>query len=191
LPAELAPGPCGKCLIRPPFQQQTRSLFLYRGAVRDAVLQWKLAGDEAAVRWLIRSSEEALRTVFDSRDLLLPVPMPLSRMRHYGHHHAANLTRWIAEMVGCCWEWRVLRRNGEQPRQSSLAGRARRRNLSKAFVVRNDQLLRLEHGLGSDSSHGRIWIVDDILTTGATLHHCAAALRGLHRPIHVFSLARK
>jgi len=41
-----------------------------------------------------------LRTLIGAHDLLLPIPMPLSRMREHGQHHAANLCRWIARETG-------------------------------------------------------------------------------------------
>ena len=60
---DLAPGPCGRCLSSPPFQQQTVSLFHYQGPVRDAILGWKLGGDDAAVQWLIETSGPRLKAL--------------------------------------------------------------------------------------------------------------------------------
>lgn len=183
LPADLAPGPCGSCLKAPPFQQQTISLFVYRGAVRDAILTWKLQGEDAALRWLMQTASGRLKEIFRPGDLLLPVPMPLSRMQKAGQHHAAELCKIIAAICDCGWEWRLLRRVGEQPRQSSLSGTARRNNLRKAF--RADAACWRKMAV-----QGRIWVVDDILTTGSTLHFAARALRPLGMDISAFSLAR-
>lgn len=181
------PGPCGSCLKSPPFQDETVSLFVYKGMVREAVLNWKLGGDDAAVRWLVAASEQRLKALFRPGDLLLPVPMPLSRMRQSGQHHAANLARILAETAGCRWEWRLLRRRGQQPRQSELTKVARHKNLRKDFCLNGDYLQSLQLERQED---GRLWIVDDILTTGATLHYAARALRSLKRPVHAFSLTR-
>jgi len=184
---DLVPGPCGRCLKSPPFQKETVSLFIYRGVVREAILSWKLGGDDAAIRWLVTASEQRLKELFRPEDLLLPVPMPLSRMRRSGQHHAADLARLLARTAGCRWDWRLLRRRGEQPRQSSLPKVARRRNLRKGFYLNDDywQSLQLEK-----QENSRVWIVDDILTTGATLHFAAGALRSLKRPVYAFSLTR-
>ena len=187
LPDDLAPGPCGKCLLSPPFQQQTLSLFRYRGPVREAILNWKLGGEEAAVRWLVESSAAKLQTLFKPDDLLLPVPMPLSRMRKSGQHHAANLARMMAEAAGCSWDWRVLTRVGEAERQSALSGVARRKNLRKSFALNSDHW---SEQLKLSPLKGRVWVVDDILTTGATLNYASKALRSLKRPIYALSLAR-
>lgn len=183
----LAPGPCGKCLATPPAQVNTVSLFAYRGGVREALLRWKLGSDDAAVRWLLNVADNRLIELFKPEDLLLPVPMPLSRMRQSGQHHAADLCRMIAQVTGSTWDWRILRRRGVQVRQSALSGVARRKNLRKSFYVDEDYMesIRLKKGMA-----GKVWIVDDIVTTGATLHHAAKALRPLKQPVNAFSLAR-
>ncbi len=186
LPEGVDEGLCGHCLNRPPAQAGTTSLLVYQGPVREAILDWKLSGHHAPVRWLIDAARPRLRELLSEHDLLLPVPMPLSRMRKSGQHHAADLSRWLAEASGCHWDWRILRRIGEQARQSSLAGRQRWNNLRKAFAIDDDYLT------GQSPLHGieRIWIVDDILTSGATLHYAARAATCIGRPVHVLSLAR-
>jgi len=184
MPESLAPGPCGRCLLRPPAQQSTRSLYAYQDAVRTALLAWKLQGDDAAMRWLLSAAAVYIQGLIGPEALLLPVPMPLSRMRRRGQHHGADLCRQIAAISRSQWEWRLLRRRGEQPRQSELSGRARLHNLRRAFVCdeRYCRQARIE---------GRpIWVIDDIITTGATVHHAARALQLVGLQVHVLSLAR-
>jgi len=183
IPADLAPGPCGRCLSHPPPQAETHALYVYDGAVRRAILDWKLAGDDGGVRWLLTAAGGQLRQWLAADDLLLPVPMPLARMRASGQHHAADLCRMLAAIAGCRWDWRLLRRTGEQPRQSALTGLARRRNLRRAFTV--DAAYADAQILPS-----RLWLIDDILTTGTTARCAARALARLKRPVHVLSLAR-
>ena len=184
LPALMQPGPCGRCLRKPPPQRQTYSLYRYHGPVREAILNWKLEGRSAAVRWLLDEAMPGLCERMDEHSLLLPVPMPMSRMRSRGQHHAADLCRWLARGTGSSWDWRVLRRSGEQPRQSTLSGQARRMNLRKAFILADDYTQYVSEAVQS------VWIVDDILTTGSTLHFAARAAVRLAVPVHVLSLAR-
>jgi len=186
MPDGMGKGLCGRCLTKPPAQLQTESLFVYQGPVRDAILDWKLKGRDAGAQWLLNLAAPRLRELIGSRDLILPVPMPLSRMRKSGQHHAGCLSRWLAEDADCRWDWRMLRRSGEQPRQSSLAGSARWRNLRKAFALDADYLA--QQTWLPDVQH--VWVVDDILTTGATLHFAARAAVRMRRPVNVLSLAR-
>jgi len=187
LPEAMMPGPCGHCLTKPPAQCQTHSLYCYQGAVREAILEWKLQGHDAAVRWLVQTAMPKLREIIAPDDVLLPIPMPLSRMRQHGQHHAANLCRWLVDDIGCSWDWRILRRVGEQARQSALSGSARRKNLRKAFALATDYEQRWQD---MDFEASSIWLVDDILTTGSTLHFAAKASVKLGIEVKVLSLAR-
>ena len=186
MPDSLAPGPCGKCLEKPPAQLQTSSLFIYKGAVREALLAWKLQGDGTGLYWLLKASEQRLHQLFTANDLLIPVPMPLQRMRRSGLHHSADLCQHISSITGATTDWRILRRQGQHLRQSSLRGKARQINLRKAFGLANDYLSKL------DAHHiqGKIWVIDDILTTGATLRHACQTMKRANQPVSAFSFAR-
>jgi len=182
----LAPGPCGQCLQRPPPQQQTHSLFIYHGTVRQALLAWKLQGQAAGLLWLLKTAQPNLKAIFSAHDLLLPVPMPLQRMRRSGLHHSADLCKHIASLTGARVDWEILRRKGHNLRQSSLKGKARQNNLRKAFILSNDYQERLKQ----HHTKGKIWVIDDILTTGATLRHACQTMRHTHSPVFAFSMAR-
>lgn len=180
----LAPGPCGQCLNHAPAQLETYALYRYQGAVRDAILAWKLQGDDAGVSWLIESATPYLRRLLHEQDTLIPIPMPLSRMRQHGQHHTANLCHWMAEKVACHWDWHILRRQGEQVRQSALSAQQRRKNLRKAFVLNQDYWAKQHH------TQGKLWLVDDIITTGSTVNFAAKALRATGVPVYVLSLSK-
>ncbi|MDQ6968072.1 MAG: ComF family protein, partial [Mariprofundaceae bacterium] len=80
--------------------------------------------------------------------------------------------------------WKILRRIGSQQRQSALSGAQRRKNLRKAFAVDTDYWHR------RDRVSGRIWVIDDIITTGMTVHFASKALSAISNEIHVLSLTR-
>jgi len=183
MPEDIAPGPCGRCLNKQPPQAEMLSLYTYTGSVRTAILAWKLHGNDAGMTWLIDAASTKLTTIFSPEDILLPVPMPLSRMRKAGRHHAADLCKMICKITGSRMNYQILRRTGRQQRQSSLSRTARWNNVRKAFRVTDDYPVRLDAG-------NRLWVVDDIRTTGATLHYACRALKPLRQPAHAFSLAR-
>jgi len=182
----LAPGPCGACLKKPLPQQQTHHLYLYQGVVRDAILAWKLQGQDVALNFLLQAATPHLKQLISKDDLLLPVPMPLYRMRRSGLHHSADLCQKISNIVGCQIDTTILRRTGNHTRQSALQGKARSVNLRKAFMLRDTS----SDKLSSFKDKGKIWVIDDILTTGATLRHACQVMQKTKHPIFAFSFAR-
>jgi len=165
---------------------------MYReGPVRNAILDWKLQGRDASLLWLLDTAEARLQELFSSQSLLLPIPMPLSRMRRAGCHHAADLCRAITRRTGASFDWQLLRRNGAQQRQSALNGRARWKNLCNAFYADNDHWAEIiASPVRKNVSNIQVWVVDDIVTTGATMHYACRALQRAGIQASAFSLTR-
>lgn len=97
---------------------------------------------------------------------LLPVPLHRGRLRERGYDQALELARPLARASDLTLLDGVLRRRRSTAPQSTLDAKQRRRNLKDAFVVRP----------GVDLP-AHIALVDDVMTTGATLHAAATALR--------------
>ena len=98
-------------------------------------------------------------------DLVIPVPLNTARLRYRGFNQSALIARVLAR------QWQIelsldalIRRRNTQPQQS-LARRERHRNLADAFATR------------TDLTGKRILLADDVMTSGATIHWAAVALR--------------
>jgi len=118
---------------------------------------------EAVAVALIR--EAGRRAPGPAPDLIVPVPLHPLRLRGRGFNPAGLL----AKALGCDRELPVdpaaLTRVRDTPSQTQLARSQRARNVSGAFRARNRAL------------PGRVWLVDDVVTTGSTLREAARALR--------------
>jgi ComF family protein len=112
-------------------------------------------------------------------DLLIPVPLHVSRLRARGYNQALELARPLAKRLGLPLRHDVLRRRRRTEAQTELDASTRARNVSGAFAVKRMPLQR------------HVAIVDDVMTTGATLAECAQVLRdaGVDR-VDVWALAR-
>lgn len=114
--------------------------------------------------------------------VLLPVPLHPSKQRERGYNQSAAIARGIASVTGREVDERMLRRVRWTPSQTTLNVEDRRENVRGAFAIRGGRM--------NEVSGKRFTLVDDILTTGATLRSCAETLRAAGASgIHCCTLA--
>lgn len=196
-------GLCGSCRNGQHEFDLARSYGLYRGNLRLAILQLKFKRRERLgsklgqlLHVVLRSVEDSLRqeTGTGETALLVPVPLHSQRERERGFNQAELLARGLAlaargssvpSAKGLAslasvsanhrgrepWppriETRCLRRSQPTVPQSGLSLAARHENVRGAFEVTTPHLVR----------DRTVVLVDDVMTTGATLSACAAALK--------------
>ncbi len=180
---ELDGAVCGACTREPPAYTSARSVMRYDDRARGLILGFKhadrLEGAKAYGRWLARAGAEFLAAA----DVVTAVPLHRRRLISRKYNQAALLAQCAAEVAGCPFDPLILERKRATPTQGGLTRRQRRFNVAGAFRVRLDWADRVK---GLD-----IVLVDDVMTTGATVETCARALkRGGAASIHVLTLAR-
>ena len=115
----------------------------------------------------------ALRTTFESHreacmaDVIVPVPAHVARLRERGYNHAELIAKPLARSLGLPCRSYLLIRSRPRPDKLRLSLRERWRSVRGAYTMRN--------GMRVDKL--RVLLVDDVLTTGATLDACSRALR--------------
>lgn len=161
-----APGGGGQCRCRdlpdPVFDAVVAPL-RYAAPVDRLVPRLKFHGDLVAGAQL---SALLAMAVHDARrpDAVVPVPLHRSRLRQRGYDQALELARPVAKRLGVPLRAGLLRRRRATTAQTELHARQRQANVADAFEVR-----------GAVPAH--VALVDDVMTTGATLDACARALR--------------
>jgi ComF family protein len=108
--------------------------------------------------------EAAARVPGPTPDWIAPVPLHPRRLRERGFNPACVLARRLARELGVCCNPAALRRIRDTPSQTGLDRSGRRENVRGAFEARA-------------RAPARIWLVDDVVTTGSTLAEAALALR--------------
>lgn len=158
-------GICGHCLQHPPPLDAVRAAFDYAFPVDALLPRLKFHRDFASGRVLAHSLIEHFAAA-PRPAALLPLPLHRRRLRTRGYDQALELARPLASALGIPLRTDLLRRTRATRAQSTLDAAARKRNLHGAFqVAENSELPE------------RVTLFDDVMTTGATLHAAASALR--------------
>lgn len=119
----------------------------------------------------------------DMPSLVLPVPLSDQRLRERGYNQAWELARRVAVGLGVASRAEMLIRIGQTPAQVESTRNERLANLRAAFAP--------APGAGSDLEGQHVLLVDDVMTTGATVRQASAALlRAGAAAVSVLVLAR-
>lgn len=186
LPLEVDLGPdgvCGACRARPPRWGRARAALVYDDVSRKAVLDLKRTGRRDGLATLARWMQRAGRELLAEADLIVPVPLHYRRLVSRGFNQAGWLAAAVARESGVPVHPAALKRIKATASQGGLSARARRANVAGAFTLRQAARRQV--------NGRRVLLVDDVLTTGATLEGCVRALKaGGAAQVDVLTLAR-
>lgn len=160
-------GHCGACADDDPVDA-TFALGDYVEPLDQLVLRLKFGARLPAAGWIARQLAARLHARNVLPDLLVPVPLSPSRLAERGFNQAWEITRPLARQLRVHASATALVRRRDTASQRTLDLSARLTNLHHAFAV--DDHARL------DGLH--VGLVDDVMTTGATLREAARVLKG-------------
>jgi ComF family protein len=164
---DLAQTVCGACVTEPPPLHSCWAAVGYAWPWANCIMQSKFGGQPALATALARLLHSApwVELQLDQCDLLVPVPLFSQRLRWRGFNQALLLARQLAPHKTRA---DLLLRIRDTAVQSNLPRDQRLRNLVGAFA--------LEPLLAHEVRGQRVLLVDDVMTSGASLHAAAAAL---------------
>jgi len=171
---------CSRCQTdRPPFTA-ARSWAFFNGPVRNALHRLKYRRDIALGEVLARAMIQMVRNLDWHIELVIPVPLGAARINERGYNQASFLAHPIALAQGLKYRPNALRRVRETQTQVGLTLAERQANVNGAF-----------QGKGSLLNERNILLIDDVMTSGATLRACTqAALDAGARDVFCLTLAR-
>ena len=158
-----ASGTCGACLKRAPHFDATQAVFCYEFPVDSLIQSLKYAHRLASADFL----GKALAQISASHrpDLILPVPLSAARLAQRGFNQALEIARPLARTLGVPLEISHIHRCRDTTPQASLPWKERAKNIRHAFECE------------IDLTGKAVLLVDDVMTTGATLDELARTLK--------------
>lgn len=160
-----ARGVCRGCRRLSSALSSVRAAFVYEGAARTAVLTLKFRSGRYLAPLMGEFLRETLRAHPLHAELVVPVPLGPRRRRERGFNQSELLAQEVAALVQGTVVADALERR-ERPPQQTLTAAERMHNVADAFAC---PCRRTVHGK-------RILLVDDVVTTGATISACADTL---------------
>lgn len=155
-------GTCGECLRHPPFYDRIAAAAPYAFPIDALVQSYKYGGDLTLAGLL---AARLARSLVADVDAVVPMPLAPERLRERGFNQAQELARPLARALGLPLLAHACRKIRKTRAQAELQFAERARNVRGAFVC------------DADLRGMRIAVVDDVMTTGATLNELARNLK--------------
>ena len=153
---------CGRCLADAPHYDATVAALAYRFPADTLVHSLKFRGQLALAPLM---GDLLIDKIRERIDLVVPVPLSRERLRERGYNQAVEIARHVAKERRVPLELTIMTRERNTQAQADLPWSERARNVRGAF--------RCERSLDGAA----IAVVDDVMTTGATLDELAATLK--------------
>ena len=160
---------CRECRERGFAFHAARSFGLYQGGLARAIVLLKYEQLEPLGIWFARSLQEVVRNLPEkfAADLIVPVPLHRTRQKERGFNQVDLFGRPLARRLRLPYRPVLLKRERPRPEKHLLHYEERWEAVRGAFAIRE----------GSQVDNSRILLLDDVMTSGATLDACSRALR--------------
>ena len=168
---------CGHCLRKPPHYDATRAAYRYDFPLDKLIQSFKYAHRLALGAYFGQQLSALGEGI--AGDLIIPLPLHPERLRERGFNQALELARPVSKAWRLPIDATSCSRSRNTTAQANLPWRERVKNMRGAFHC------------ATDLAGKRIILVDDVMTTGASLNECARTLK-LHgaREVSVLLVAR-
>lgn len=173
---------CVGCMEDPPLYDSLRAVWEYTAQTRPLVTHFKYADQTHRLPGYARQLQK-ISPHLDECDAVIPVPMHPRRIRQRKFNQSSLLAHGMVSGTSApVWD-RSLLRTRNTPPQAGLDRKARLSNVEGAFEVNHAYAMRLRGAT--------VMLVDDVVTTGATIEACChVLLQAGVRAIHVVALAK-
>lgn len=172
---------CAKCLNNKPKFDKALSVVHYNDASKKIILPFKHADKTNYAKIMGNMMANTIAPFVAKMDFIIPVPIHLKRMIKRKYNQSALLASHISKRLDIPVLYNVLVRSHFKYSQGKLSFDDRKANVLNAFDIKNPYKIKGKN----------ILLVDDVMTTGATLNECARILKNFDaRRVYVITFAR-
>lgn len=158
---------CPECAKARRIVRLQRSAMIYDDFSKKLIIDFKFYAKTQNAQLLAKWLHMAGKDIFDEGvDLIMPVPLSKRRLLRRGYNQAAILARLVSKQTGVRADVLSLKKIKHTKPQSVLSGNARLKNVRQVFEVKPELNVKEK----------RVVLIDDVMTTGATLAECAKVL---------------
>jgi ComF family protein len=165
LTADNSNGLCLDCLENPPAFDETLAPFLHQSSIRYLILQLKFHRHFPSARLLGSLMANYLQKTAQFPDFIIPVPLHKNRYQERGFNQSIELARVLSKQLNVPLDIKSCVRKRDTAHQIGLNATQRGENIKNAF------------GVSEKFNAKHVALVDDVMTTGSTVHELALALK--------------
>ena len=158
---------CPKCMSKRPPYDLVRSVFIYDSFSREAILKLKYAHRSDLRHFFVNYMMRAGVDLFDKSDLIMPVPMYWKRRVKRKYNQATVLAELLSKHTKIPHSATNLCRIRHTQTQTRKSAKDRHKNMKNVFILKNPEQVQGKS----------ILLIDDVVTTGATVTGCAKILK--------------
>lgn len=174
---------CLTCKSNKRFFDFARSAFIYKDGIAHAIQELKYENKKYLARPLAKFLEIqylSVKNEIKPVDYIVPIPLSKERFKKRGYNQAELLSRELSKLVNIPTNTEIVGRVKDTVSQTKLTFKERQENLNGAFKILNRTKVK-------DKS---LILIDDVLTTGSTVSHCAEVLkRAGAKAVYVLTVA--
>lgn len=169
---------CGQCQTHPPEYDYLSAVFWYEALIREFITQYKYFNRWEHARTLMQLSLNSF-PLSDQKTLFIPVPNHTARVRQRGFSAVNELIKLYKKEIKFQYNSELVSRTKNTASQTGKTKTERKRNLRHAFKV------------NGHIKHKHIVIIDEVVTTGATVNELSRCLKkaGVEK-VSIWALAR-
>ena len=157
---------CGRCIINPPHFDACFCPFKYQDSIKSHIQDLKYHEKPEIAEPLIRLFVQELKASgITLPELLIPVPLHISRLRERGYNQSQRLTQHLSQQLNIPYNTDTITKHKKTPAQALLSFKERKKNINNCFQ------------LTSSINAKSVAIIDDVITTGTTVNEIAKILK--------------